>query len=323
MLLLRDPVFLDHATPEGHPECPARAEVVAAALEGAPGVHAVRSARAGDEADLVRVHDPGYVASLRGPTGPRGRALDPDTFLSPRSFEVALAATGTVCAGLDAVLSPGAAGGADAGAGADADRRAFAVVRPPGHHARPDRAMGFCLFNHVAVAAARARAVHGVERVAVLDFDVHHGNGTQEAFWRDGSVFFTSLHRDRFYPGSGHADETGEGPGRGTTLNLPLPGATKPAAYLEALARACEAVVAFRPGVLLVSAGFDAYRRDPVGGLGLSAEHYAAIGAALRQAADASAGGRLLAVLEGGYALEALGGLVRAFVAGVEGLAPG
>jgi acetoin utilization deacetylase AcuC-like enzyme len=303
LVLHADDRFEAHATPEDHPECPGRARAVLLGLAGAPQVARRLSATPGDPADVLRVHDRGYVDALRGLAQGGGGSLDPDTWVCPVSYDVALSAAGTLCKATDDAL---------AAAPDDPARTAFAVLRPPGHHARPASGMGFCLFNNVAVAAARARAVHGLSRVAIVDFDVHHGNGTQEMFWEDGSVFFASLHRDRFYPGTGKADETGAGAGRGTTLNLPLPASTSPARYQEAFLRAMDAVAAHRPELLIVSAGFDAYAGDPVGGLGLAPEHYAWIGARLRDVARAHADGRCVAALEGGYALEALPDLVAA-----------
>lgn len=305
-----DRAFREHVTPEGHPECPDRFDAVLAGLADCPVVARVEAATGGDVSDVVRVHDPGYVGALERLARQGGGALDPDTWLSPRSYQVALQAAGTLVRATDAALTapPGAA-----------ERRAFAVVRPPGHHARPAAAMGFCFFNNVAVAAARARAVHGLERVAIVDVDVHHGNGTQEIFWEDGAVLVASIHRDRFYPGTGGKDETGAGRGKGATLNVPLPGSTPPARYKDALDRVLEATLRFRPQLLLVSAGFDAYRDDPVGGLGLAPEHYAWIGERLRATADDACEGRVVAALEGGYALDALGELARAFVGGLGG----
>jgi acetoin utilization deacetylase AcuC-like enzyme len=225
------------------------------------------------------------------------------------SWDAAIKAAGAVVRAVEDSL----------GAAKDAaERRAFCAVRPPGHHARPATAMGFCLFNNVAVAAARAVEALGVERVAVLDFDVHHGNGTQEIFWRDPRVLYVSLHRAPFYPGTGGADETGEGPGAGATLNFPLRAPCGGARYRETFARAIEAIVAKRPELVIVSAGFDAYARDPIGGLGLEPDDYRWIGEQVRAAAEATAAGRVVAALEGGYAIDALPELVTAFVEGLE-----
>ncbi|MCA8922452.1 MAG: histone deacetylase [Planctomycetes bacterium] len=303
-----DALYLDHLTPEDHPECPERAEVVSDALASHAAIAAHHAATRGELADVTRVHDPDYVRSIEALAAAGGGSLDPDTWISPRSFEVALHATGTLVAATARALDA---------APDDPHRLPFAVVRPPGHHARPAQGMGFCLFNNVAVAAAHARAVGGLERVAIVDFDVHHGNGTEEAFYAEPGVFFTSLHGKGYYPGTGRKGDTGSGRGKGTTLNLPLPLSTSRPAYREAFARALDAVEAYRPQLVFASAGFDAYAQDPVGGLGLEQEDYAWIGARLRELADVHAEGRLVSVLEGGYALDALGELVGAYVNGV------
>ena len=308
LVLYADPVAEAHATPPGHPECPDRYAAVARGLEATGLVTPPpRAASPASVDDLARVHDPGLVAAIERLAAGGGGSIDADTHVSARSFEAARAAAGTLCAAVDAALA--------APPQADA-RRAFCVVRPPGHHARPAQAMGFCLFNNVAVAAARARAA-GVDRVAIVDFDFHHGNGTQEAFYADPAVFYASLHHGRAFPGTGRADETGAGAGLGTTLNLPLAWQLRPADYQAAFGQVLERVVAFRPDLLLVSAGFDAYVDDPLGGLGLEAEHFQWIGARLREAADAACGGRVVSVLEGGYALEALGEVAGAYGRGL------
>ncbi|MFM7647471.1 MAG: histone deacetylase, partial [Cyanobium sp.] len=185
---------------------------------------------------------------------------------------------------------------------------AFAAVRPPGHHAEPERGMGFCLFNNVALAARHAQAVHGLERVLIVDWDVHHGNGTQAIFWRDPSVFFLSLHEWGNYPGSGAASERGEGPGAGTTCNCPLPAGSDGATVLRTLEEALRPAAArFRPQLLLLSAGFDGHRHDPLGRFQLSSADYGALTACCLAVAAEHCGGRLVSVLEGGYHLGALG----------------
>jgi acetoin utilization deacetylase AcuC-like enzyme len=231
-----------------------------------------------------------------------GGWLDPDTHVSPRSVEAALAAAGAVTGATLAVLAGEA-------------REAFCAVRPPGHHATRARAMGFCLVNSVAV-AARAALAAGLARVAVVDFDVHHGNGTQDIFWSDPAVLYVSLHRWPFYPGTGAAEETGAGPGLGATVNVPLPASTPPARFHDALARALDAVERFRPEVVLASAGFDAYRDDPIGGLNLDVEDFARVGERLRALAAATCDGKLVSVLEGGYHLGRLGECVAAYLRG-------
>jgi acetoin utilization deacetylase AcuC-like enzyme len=302
--LYSDDRFEDHATPEDHPECPERARAVCLGLRDVEEISRREGASAGAVADVERVHDPDYVRAIAAAAEAGGGALDPDTHVSPASYEVALLATGTVVKATNDALADGAP-------------PAFVVVRPPGHHARPARGMGFCLFNNVAVAAARAREVHGLERVAVVDFDVHHGNGTQDAFWSDGSVLFTSVHQWPYYPGTGAKDETGVGAGKGTTLNLPVAARSKPEVYVDAVRAALDRVTSFDPDLLLVSAGFDAYAGDPLAALTLEAEHFRTIGAELRRAADATCGGRLVAAFEGGYALDALGDLAAAFCRGM------
>lgn len=304
LALYSDSLFEEHETPGEHPECPERARAVTLGLSGLEFVSKPLPSVRGLVEDVARVHDPDYVAAIEALAARGGGGLDPDTWVSARSFEVALSATGTVVAAAEAALEEGAP-------------PAFVIARPPGHHARPARGMGFCLFNNVAVAAAQLRAVHGLERVAVLDFDVHHGNGTQEIFWEDPSVYYVSLHRDRFYPGTGHADETGQGKGKGTNMNLPLSASTKPAVYQDAFRAALDGVASFRPEAFLVSAGFDAYIDDPIGGLNLEPEHFHWIGSELRRLADEHCGGRLISTLEGGYAIEALGDLAAAYCRGV------
>ena len=308
LVLHADDVFLEHDTGRGHPESPERARVVAAALARHPLVARTVAAVAVRREDAVRVHDAGYVDEVARFVAAGGGAIGADTCTSPRSWEAAEKAAGTVVHAVENALA------APEGA---VERRAFCAVRPPGHHATRAAAMGFCLLNNVAVAAARATMALEVPRVAIVDFDVHHGNGTQDIFWRDGRVLYVSLHRAPFYPGTGRADETGEGAGAGATLNLPLPSRCTGARWREAFDRALEAVTRFAPGIVLASAGFDAYARDPIGGLGLEAEDFRWIGERLRAVADDVAGGRLVSALEGGYAVEALPGLVSAFVEGV------
>ncbi|KZV15272.1 Arginase/deacetylase [Dorcoceras hygrometricum] len=227
------------------------------------------------------------------------RRLDEDTVLSPGSAEAALRAAGAAVAAVDAVLGDGHA------------RRAFCAVRPPGHHATREQAMGFCLFNNVAVAAAHALAVHGLKRVAIADFDVHHGNGTQDIFWREPRVLFASSHQMPLYPGSGQPDERGTG----NILNRPLSAGDGPYLFRELWeGDLLPRLHAFRPQLVLVSAGFDAHERDPLADLCLGSEDYAWITAKLVDLADRHAGGRLVSSLEGGYDLAALAASAAAHV---------
>jgi len=292
-----DPLVLSHGTGRFHPETPGRVAAVVEAL-GSAGFPALRPPSPDRTvAALALVHDPGYVerfraASALGPAEP-GRPFtlfdSPDNPMSRSTFEVSVRSAGLLLAAVDDVV-------------AGATRRAFVATRPPGHHALADRAMGFCFLNAVAVAARDAQRRHGVGRVLVADFDVHHGNGTQGTFWEDGSVAYLSVHRFPFYPGSGGGEETGSGEGLGLTANVPVPAGAGDEAYAGGFELALERLLSrFRPELVLASAGFDAHLRDPIGGMRVSAEGFARMTRALTGAADAFAGGRLVSVLEGGY----------------------
>jgi acetoin utilization deacetylase AcuC-like enzyme len=231
------------------------------------------------------------VERVRQTSEAGGGRLDPDTVVSPASYQVGLSAAGACVAAVDAVID-------------GADRTALAVVRPPGHHATPTQSMGFCLFNSVALAVHHARHRRGVNRVLIVDWDVHHGNGTQDIFYADPSVFFLSAHRygNGFYPGTGAADETGTGAGLGTTLNAPMRFGTSRDNYHDHFTRALErAADACKPELVMVSAGFDAHRLDPIGNLGLEEEDYATLTQQVMAVARTHAGGRLVSCLEGGY----------------------
>jgi acetoin utilization deacetylase AcuC-like enzyme len=291
--------FADHVTPTGHPECPERADVMWTVAdrwrrEGGEVV----APRGASRENLTRVHDPGYVRRLAESAG-TSLAFDTDTYTSPDSYEVARLAAGAAIDAVERVIGGG-------------PRRALALVRPPGHHAERSRAMGFCLFNNVAVAAAHARAL-GLERVAIVDYDVHHGNGTQHAFDADKSVLYVSLHQYPFYPGTGAAGEIGREAGAGFTVNVPLEGGATDADYQLVFDAVVGPVLEqFAPDLVMVSAGFDAHERDPLGGMRLTTGAYAAMTASLRIAAEATAAGRLVVVTEGGYDLGALGESIEA-----------
>jgi acetoin utilization deacetylase AcuC-like enzyme len=303
--LYTHPACLEHDPGPGHPESPARLKAVLAALDrdrfaALDRVEAPRASRAA----LERVHAPAYVARILASAPAEGSVrLDEDTVMSPGSAEAALRAAGAVTAAVDAALDGSAS-------------RAFCAVRPPGHHATADQAMGFCLFNNIAVAAAHALAEHGLERVAIADFDVHHGNGTQDIFAHEPRVLFASSHQSPLYPGSGSADETG----LGNLLNAPLP----PGTGSQAFRRTWEDVLlprldAFRPQLLLVSAGFDAHRADPLAQLQLETDDYAWLTARLLEIARAHASGRIVSTLEGGYDLDALAASAAAHVSALLG----
>ncbi len=306
LTLVSSPRFADHVMPPGHPERVERATVLEVVADRwrSLGGHVV-APRAATREELARVHDPVYLDSLEATRG-RAVMLDEDTFTSPQSLEVAALSAGAALSGLRWVLFEEGAGQAVQPAAAGASRRALALVRPPGHHAERNRAMGFCLYNNVAIAAASARAA-GTKRVAIVDYDVHHGNGTQHCFYRDPAVLFISTHQYPFYPGTGAAAETGEGEGLGFTVNIPLESGCTDGDYVQVYDRVVGPVLdEFAPDLVLASAGFDAHERDPLAHMRMSAAGFAILTARLCAVADRHAHGRLLLVTEGGYDLPAL-----------------
>ena len=303
--LYTHPACLQHDPGAGHPESPARLRAV---LEGLDrdrfaALDRLEAPRASREA-LERVHEPAYVARILASAPAQGVVrLDEDTLMSPGSTEAALRAAGAVTTAVDAVLGGTAV-------------RAFCAVRPPGHHATANQAMGFCLFNNVAVGAMHALAAHGLERVAIADFDVHHGNGTQDIFAGEPRVLFASSHQWPLYPGSGAAQETGVG----NLCNAPLPPGTGPQGFRQAWSeQLLPRLDAFAPQLLLVSAGFDAHRADPLAALQLGAEDYAWLTGQLVDLALRHADGRIVSTLEGGYDLPALAASAAAHVEALMG----
>jgi acetoin utilization deacetylase AcuC-like enzyme len=307
-LLLDDRRFDLHVPPGHHPERPERLIAARAAVEkSAVSFEPVQARQATDE-ELSRVHDPRYVEELDLQRGRQGY-LDADTYVSRESVEVARIAAGSLAAMVEAMI-------------AGPLPKGVALLRPPGHHARPAHAMGFCLLNNVAIAAAHARTL-GLERVAVVDWDVHHGNGTQEMFWRAPGVLYISMHQFPFYPGTGDVDEVGEGDGKGYTVNVPLGAGGGDAVYANAFERVVLPVLSeYAPELVLVSAGFDASARDPLAQMDLSAAAFGWMARELARIADNSARGRMALVLEGGYDLVALeAGLAAAMQGMISGTA--
>jgi acetoin utilization deacetylase AcuC-like enzyme len=289
-----------HITPDGHPERVARIEAVEAAL-AAPAFAALarHAARSPAQAELLRVHPLDYLSRIEATTPREGSAaLDADTHMSPGSWEAARRAAGAGCQAVDMVLGGKA-------------RAAFVAMRPPGHHAERARAMGFCFLSNIAIAARHALDGHGLSRVAVLDFDVHHGNGTQDVLERDPRAFFASSHEFPLWPGSGAASETGVG----NVVNAPLPNNSGSAAFRAAWADVIlPAAAAHRPQLVMISAGFDADARDPLASLNLTTEDFAWLTARIMDLARDHAQGRVVSMLEGGYDISALADGVRAHV---------
>jgi len=300
VLLVSHDLSLQHRVPKGHPE---RRERVAATVAGIRRADVEIIDIEAPEVDrllLEQIHNAEYIDEVQRFCAQGGGAFDPDTFAVPASWDAALHAAGAGPAAVDS-LTRGAA------------VTAFVAVRPPGHHAERHRAMGFCLFNNVAVTAAYLRSTG--QRVAIVDWDVHHGNGTQNAFWNDPDVLYVSMHEFPFYPGTGWVNEKGQGVATGTTVNIPLPGGTSSQDYMAVFARVVLPIVRqFSPDWILISAGYDAHRDDPLGGLNLETQDYGLMASSLASVVPSN---RIIAFLEGGYDLEALASSAAATVEGL------
>ena len=302
-LLFTDPLFLKHDTGK-HPECPDRLRAITARLQK---TELVKQCDAGSykplsEEAVARIHSRVQIMQAKQLCEHGGGRLEVDTIVSADSFQVSLAAAGACVAAVDAVMSGKA-------------RNALTLVRPPGHHATPTKSMGFCLFNNVALAADHAKKSHHLTKILLIDWDVHHGNGTQDIFFEDPEVMFFSIHRygHGFYPGTGAADETGRGKGLGHILNAPVPYGISRKDYLARFTSCLEkAADKIKPELVILSAGFDAHRLDPVGSLGLETEDYPKLTRAVLDVAKTHCHGRLVSCLEGGYHLEALAESVQA-----------
>lgn len=302
-------VYEDHDTGAGHPECAARNAAVRQALTeaGWAAKLPVIPEREADVSELELCHPNAYIDLVRNETSAGRDSLSTgDTQISERSFAVASRAVGSVLNAVEAVMTGKL-------------KRAFCAVRPPGHHARPAQGMGFCLFNNIALGARHAQKAHGAAKVAIVDWDVHHGNGTQDIFYEDGSVLFASTHQSPWYPYTGSAGETGAGKGRGTTLNFPFTaGSGINEIGLAFQDKIIPEILRFKPDLIMISAGFDSRAGDPLGQLQLHDQDFRQLTQWLMQAADRVCEGRLVSVLEGGYHLD---GLAKAVTAHVEALA--
>ncbi len=309
--LLLDPVFKQHLTGHGHPERPERYDAVTQALELAklPAKMKRVTARAATDDEIAACHTREYIETAKRDVAKLSKAhpmtdlSTGDTVISERSLEIARLAAGGVLQAVDAVM------------GGEA-KNAFCAVRPPGHHATPNRGMGFCLFNNVAVAARYAQKKYSAERVVIADWDVHHGNGTQDIFYSDGTVFFFSTHQSPWYPGTGAADETGEGKGKGTTLNCPFPaGSGRKEIFGAFRDRLAPAMDQYKPDLVILSAGFDSRVGDPLGRFLLTDHEFSELTEVMLEIAVKHAKGRLVSVLEGGYNLSGLASAVTSHAA--------
>lgn len=303
--LVYDPIFLKHETGTHHPESPERLKVIISALQNDEPLWTRllhQPPRSVTDKDIMRCHSYRLIDHIQSLCEGGVPFIDRDTSICDESFAIAKLAAGAAVVGVDQVFK----GEAD---------NAIALVRPPGHHATSDHAMGFCLFNNVAIAARYAQVHYGADRVLIVDWDVHHGNGTQEIFYRDPSVFYFSTHQYPYYPGTGAANERGLDKGEGATLNIPIAEGTPAEAHRQVFNEALHAIEkTFPPDLIIISAGFDSRRDDPLGGLMLEDADFREMTKQLMDIADRQAKGRVVSVLEGGYNLETLGETVRTHV---------
>jgi acetoin utilization deacetylase AcuC-like enzyme len=306
--LLIDPRYMEHRNSPGHPECPERIEALLEVVRnpGRDGIVRVEPRPATPE-EILRAHTSEHFERVKATAGIPHTFFDADTSACASTFEIALLAAGGLLAVVDAILEARADNG-------------FAFVRPPGHHAESARVMGFCFFNNVAVAAEHLRERHGLERILIVDWDVHHGNGTQEIFFENPNVFYVSFHEYPCYPGTGRAEERGAAAGVGRTLNVPLPSGSGDAEFLDAYERLVRPTVfEFDPDFVLISAGFDAHHRDPLASMNMTEEGYSSLTRRLLELARDRCRGRCAAVLEGGYDLAALAESARSVLSDLAG----
>ncbi len=308
--IVRDNRFMNHQPGAFHPESPERLEVTYAMLDEpdmSGNFHEVPVRRAKNE-ELLFIHSPEYVSMVAETEGKSYRSLDPDTATSPGSYEAALLAAGGLCQAISMVIS----GELD---------NAFALVRPPGHHAERGRGMGFCLFNNVAIGARYAQEFHSLKRIIVVDWDLHHGNGTQHSFEEDPSILYFSTHQYPYYPGTGAFQEKGIGKGEGFTVNVPLSVGHGDGEYVGIFEKILKPIaIEFKPELILVSAGFDIYENDPLGGMRVTPNGFAGLTRSIMEIANMCCGGKVVITLEGGYNLEGLRSSVKVVLKELAGL---
>ncbi|MCR4291456.1 MAG: histone deacetylase [Candidatus Kuenenia sp.] len=306
-LLIYDNIYLDHDTGIGHPENARRIENTIKYLESDNFLAhvTIEKPRAASPEEIGLIHPKTYIRTIQQIADSGGGWLDGDTAVSGPSYSVALYSAGAALTAIDLIMKGEA-------------KNAFCLVRPPGHHATPDRGMGFCLFNNVAIAARYLQKNYQQKRILIIDWDVHHGNGTQDAFYDDPTVMYFSMHRYPFYPGTGAEEETGDGKGKGFNINIPLSMDTNPQKYIELFSGVIEGSVnRFAPEFIILSSGFDAYKKDPIGGLNLETEHFYTLTEIVVEAAEKHCGGKLLSCLEGGYHLSGLPLCIKAHLKGL------
>jgi acetoin utilization deacetylase AcuC-like enzyme len=306
--IVRDEIFLEHITDDYHPENPNRLKYVYAMLNGIDkeGI-TYTSPRVATHDEIALIHDPAYIASIAATEGKMQRRLDPDTVTSPKSYEAACLAAGGVLQLADMLVSSEIKNG-------------FALVRPPGHHAEKNKAMGFCLFNNIAIGARYLEKKHGLRRILIVDFDLHHGNGTQHSFYEDSSILYFSTHQYPYYPGTGWYNETGEGNGKGYTINIPLSYGMGDDDYEYAFREVLVPIAdRYKPEAVLVSAGFDSYYNDPLGGMAVTEGGFATMTKILMEVAKKHCNGKVLCALEGGYDLNGLTTSVKAVTMELKG----
>ncbi|MCX7965619.1 MAG: histone deacetylase [Syntrophorhabdaceae bacterium] len=305
--IIREDIYMEHVMDYYHPESPERLKRIYAMLDGIGGSNIKRiPARDATQEEIAYIHDISYIQSIAATKGKNIR-LDPDTSTSPKSYEAAIRAVGGLLNLIDATME----GKVDNG---------FALIRPPGHHAERGRAMGFCLFNNIAIGARYLEKKYNLKRIIIVDFDLHHGNGTQHSFYRDATVLYFSTHQYPYYPGTGWIDETGEGEGRGYTVNVPFSYGMDDDDYIYAFKEVLVPISdMYKPEIILVSAGFDAHYNDPLGGMRVTEQGYAMMTKIMLEIAKKHCNGRIIYALEGGYGLDGLTNSVRAVIQELRG----